>query len=134
MIRLTGAQVHGRDGFVGRIATESYLLAWGYAHQAWAQVSCAVTRLDESLLVTTAERVRFRSAPARIPYRLTALPQGYRVLSLTEYPSTGSTELQLGRDDIEPGEVNLVVAAPSTSSVTPSFAGRCSGSTGSRRA
>ena len=111
-IRLTGAQVHGRDGFIGQDRSGNYLLAWEYADQAWAQVSCAVTRLDESLLVTTAERVRFRSAPARIPYLLTALPQGYRVLSLAEYPLTGSTELHLGRDDIEPGEVNLVVAAP----------------------
>ena len=124
MIRLTGAQVHGRDGFVGQDRSGNYLLAWEYAHQAWAQVSCAVTRLDESLLVTTAERVRFRSAPARIPYRLTALPQGYRVLSLTEYPSTGSTELQLGRDDIEPGEVNLVVAAPLDQFGDTSFRGR----------
>jgi DNA-directed RNA polymerase specialized sigma24 family protein len=111
-IRLNEAAVHGRDGFVGQDRSGNYLLAWEYADQAWAQVSCATTRLDESLLVTTAKRVRFRPAPARIPYLLTALPQGYRVLSLTEFPLTGSTELHLGRDNIEPGEVNLVIAAP----------------------
>ena len=123
-IRLNGARVHGRDGFVGQDGSGNYLLAWEYAHQAWAQVSCATTRLDESLLVTTAERVRFRPASARIPYLLTALPQGYRVLSLTEYPLTGSTELHLGRDDIEPGEVNLVVAAPLDQSGATRFRGR----------
>jgi DNA-directed RNA polymerase specialized sigma24 family protein len=111
-IRLSAARVHGRNGFVGEDRSGNYLLAWEYAHRAWAEVGCATTRLDKSLLVATAERVRFRAAPARMPYRLTALPQGYRVLSLTEYPLTGSTELNLGRDDIEPGEVNLVVAAP----------------------
>ena len=68
--------------------------------------------------------MRFRSAPAHIPYVLTALPQGYRVLSLTEYPSTGSTELHLGRDDIEPGEVNLVVAAPLDQFDATRFRGR----------
>lgn len=123
-IRLSGAQVHGRDGFVGQDRSGNYLLAWEYAYQAWAQVSCATTRLDESLLVTTAERVQFRPAPARIPYLLTALPQGYRVLSLTEYPLTGSTELHLGRDDIEPGEVNLVVAAPLDQFGATRFRGR----------
>ena len=122
--RLSGVRVHGRDGFVGQDPSGNYLLAWEYAHQAWAQVSCATTRLDEPLLVTTAERVRFRSAPARIPYLLTALPQGYRVLSLTEYPLTGSTELHLGRDDIEPGEVNLVVAAPLDQFGATRFRGR----------
>ena len=35
---------------------------------------------------------------------------------------TGSTELYLGRDDIAPGEVNLVVAARSTSPA-PGFTG-----------
>jgi hypothetical protein len=111
-VRLSGARVHGRDGFVGEDRSGNYLLAWEYGHQAWAEVSCATARLDESLLVATAERVRFRPVPARIPYLLTALPHGYRVLSLTEYPLTGTTELHLGPDDIEPGEVNLVVAAP----------------------
>jgi hypothetical protein len=111
-IRLSGARVHGRDGFIGKDRSGNYLLAWEYAHQAWAQVSCATIRLDESLLAMTAGRVRFRPAPARIPYLLTALPRGYQVLSFTEYPLTGSTELHLGRDDIKPGEVNLVVAAP----------------------
>jgi DNA-directed RNA polymerase specialized sigma24 family protein len=110
--RLSETRVHGRHGFVGQDRSGDYLLAWEYAHQAWALVSCATTRLDQSLLVTIAKRVRFRPAPARIPYLLTALPHGYRVLSLTEYPLTGRTEMHLGRDDIEPGEVNLVVAAP----------------------
>ena len=123
-IRLSGARVHGRDGFVGQDRSGNYLLAWEYAQQAWAQVSCATTRLDELLLVSTAERVRFRPAPARIPYLLTALPQGYRVISLTEYPLTGSTELHLGRDDIEPGEVNLVVAAPLDQFDATRFRGR----------
>jgi hypothetical protein len=116
--------VHGRDGFVGQDRSGNYLLAWEYAQQAWAQVSCATSRLDELLLVSTAERVRFRPAPARIPYLLSALPQGYRVLSLTEYPLTGSTELHLGRDDIEPGEVNLVVAAPLDHFDATTFRGR----------
>ena len=123
-IRQSGARVHGRDGFVGQDRSGNYLLAWEYAHQAWAQVGCATTRHDESLLVTIAERVRFRHAPARIPYLLTALPQGYRVLSLTEYPLTGSTELHLGRDHIKPGEVNLVVAAPLEQFDATRFRGR----------
>lgn len=106
------ARVHGRQALVGQDRSGSYLLAWEYGRQAWAQVSCATTNLDESQLAATAERVRFRPTPARLPYVLTALPEEYRVLSLTEYPLTGSTELHLSRDDINPGEVNLVVAAP----------------------
>ena len=102
-IRLGWARVHGRDGFVGHDRSGNYLLAWEYAHQAWAQVSCATTRLDESLLVTTANRVRFRPAPARIPYLLTALPQGYRVLSLTDYPSTAAPSCTWAATTSSPG-------------------------------
>jgi hypothetical protein len=126
-IRLSETRVHGRHGFVGQDRSGDYLLAWEYAHQAWALVSCATTRLDQSLLVTIAKRVRFRPAPARIPYLLTALPHGYRVLSLTEYPLTGRTEMHLGRDDIEPGEVNLVIAAPLERFDATRFRGRVLG-------
>ncbi|MET0693924.1 MAG: hypothetical protein ABWY56_08330 [Propionibacteriaceae bacterium] len=86
------------------------VLAWSYAANAWATVSCSqADELDRTKLMLLAHAVRFRQADVSLPFRLSSVPSGYRIDSATQGLVPVSAEVILAMTENRPGDANMAL-------------------------
>ena len=108
---VTGRAVRIR-GWSGRYVDDRSrdpYLTWEYAPGARVTVTCTRQLIAGATLLVVAEAVRFEDTRIRLPFRVRALPEGYRIYSLDEDTGSGTDVLSLSLQPVDRASIPSVV-------------------------
>jgi hypothetical protein len=122
---VTGAGRRGILGPASDIDDADSVLWWRYTTNVVAAISCDQVAEPEPLMRALADRVRFGLEPVLLPYRLSELPAGYRVVWINALMTPATTMVSLSPAG-QPDAAAVRIIHPSTD-VTSGLSGSRAG-------